>query len=188
MINHKEFFFAYIRHNNIVFMKKICLLIILSTILINFDSLAQETETTTYYLIRHAEKDRSNPLNKNPNLTEKGVDRAINWISTFKHINFDYIFSTNYNRTIQTALPTAKSKDLEIQFYNPNALYNDEFKMLTTGKTVLIVGHSNTTPLFVNKILNEEKYPEIEDTNNENLYIVTISENTKNAILLKIQN
>jgi len=27
---------------------------------------------TTYYLIRHAEKDRSNPDNKNPHLTDKG--------------------------------------------------------------------------------------------------------------------
>lgn len=146
-----------------------------------------ETETTTYYLIRHAEKNRLNPSNENPNLKEKGVDRAINWSKTFKHINFDYIFSTNYNRTIQTALPTAKSKDLEIQFYNPNDLYNEDFKALTTGKKVLIVGHSNTTPQFVNKILGQEKYPEMDDRNNADLYIITISENNKSDILLNIE-
>ena len=45
-------------------------------------SCKQKTETTTpesevvtsvYYLIRHAEKDRSDPDNKDPMLTEKGT-------------------------------------------------------------------------------------------------------------------
>lgn len=168
-------------------MKKIFLLIIFSSILINFESKAQETETTTYYLIRHAEKNRLVTSDNNPNLKEKGVDRAVKWSKTFKHINFDYIFSTNYKRTIQTALPTAKSKNLEIQFYDPSDLYNEEFKTLTSGKTVLIVGHSNTTPLFVNKILGEEKYPEMDDRNNSDLYIITISENNKSTVFLNIE-
>jgi len=166
-------------------MNKIVLL--LFTFFCTLNLQAQETQTTTYYLIRHAEKNRLVTSDNNPNLKEKGVDRAIKWSKTFKHINFDYIFSTNYNRTIQTALPTAKSKDLEIQFYNPSDLYNEEFKTLTKGKTVLIVGHSNTTPEFVNKILGEEKYPEIEDRNNANLYIITVSENSKSTVLLNIE-
>ncbi|UMB54458.1 histidine phosphatase family protein [Lutibacter sp. A64] len=168
-------------------MKNIILLLITGLFLNNFEAQAQETATTTYYLIRHAEKNRLVKSDKNPNLKEKGVDRALNWSKTFKNIEFDYIFSTNYKRTIQTALPTAKSKGLEIQFYNPSDLYNEEFKTLTKGKTVLIVGHSNTTPEFVNKIIGEEKYPEMEDRNNANLYIVTISENNKSTVLLNIE-
>lgn len=147
---------------------------------------AQENELTTYYFIRHAEKVRTDKANKNPNLTEKGNDRAENWNAVFKNVKFDFIYSTNYNRTIQTATPTAKSNDLEIQLYNPRELYSDHFKQKTTGKTVLIVGHSNTTPLFVNKIISKEKYGDIDDTNNSNLYIVTISKESVSAILLKI--
>jgi 2,3-bisphosphoglycerate-dependent phosphoglycerate mutase len=130
---------------------------------------------------------RSNAKNKNPNLTEKGVDRAINWSKTFEHINFDYIYSTNYNRTVQTALPTAKRKNLEIRFYDPSDLFNEEFKALTKGKTVLIVGHSNTTPQFANKILATKKYSDIDDRNNSNLYILTISNTAISDILLKIE-
>ena len=167
-------------------MNKIVLLLITLFCILNLQAQETETETTTYYLIRHAEKVRSNAKNKNPNLTEKGVDRAINWSKTFEHINFDYIFSTNYKRTIQTALPTAKRKNLEIQFYDPSDLFNDEFRAQTKGKTVLIVGHSNTTPQFVNKILEVEKYPEMDDRNNANLYIITISNNNISDILLKI--
>lgn len=149
---------------------------------------AQETETTTYFLIRHAEKDRTDSTNKNPDLTEKGKKRAIYWSEVLASIKFDAVYSTNYNRTIQTAEPTANSNNLEIQFYNPRNLFNTEFQNDTKGKTVLIVGHSNTTPMFVNKILGEEKYPEIDDSNNANLYIITISENKKSAVLLNIKN
>jgi len=153
-------------------MKKLLfLLLLLTNILI---SQAQESEITTYYLIRHAEKERSDATHKNPNLTEKGEMRAKNWGVVFENVDFDLIYSTNYNRTIQTATPTSINKNLEIKFYNPRELYNEDFKNKTKHKTVLIVGHSNSTPLFVNKIIGKEKYVEIEDTNNSNLYIVTI--------------
>jgi broad specificity phosphatase PhoE len=149
---------------------------------------AQEntSETTTYYFIRHAEKDRSNAENKNPNLTKLGIARAENWSVVFENVPFDFIYSTKYNRTIQTAEPTAKKQQLEIQYYSPNQLYSTDFQQQTKHKTVLIVGHSNTTPQFVNDILGEQKYPEIEDDNNSNLYILTIVGTTKNCILLKI--
>lgn len=151
-----------------------------------FNSQAQENEITTYYFIRHAEKIRTDKTNKNPDLNEKGKQRAEYWNTVFKNVTFDEIYSTNYNRTLQTAGPTAKSKNLEIKFYSPDNLYDDDFQLKTTGKTILIVGHSNTTPLFVNKILGIDTYSEIGDTINSNLYIVTISDNIKNNILLVI--
>jgi len=42
---------------------------------------------STYYLIRHSEKDRSDTTNKNPDLTEKGVLRALRWSELFKQSN-----------------------------------------------------------------------------------------------------
>ncbi len=70
----------------------------------------------------------------------------------------DAVYSTNYNRTIQTATPTSKIKKLRLQSYNPNKMYDSVFQSETQGKTILVVGHSNTTPVFVNKILGEKKY------------------------------
>ena len=46
----------------------------------------KEQRTTTYYLIRHAEKDRTDSLNRNPNLTEQGLERAKKWANYFKNI------------------------------------------------------------------------------------------------------
>lgn len=147
---------------------------------------AQERETTTYYFIRHAEKIRTDKTNKNPDLNEIGKKRAEYWNTVFKNVAFDEIYSTDYKRTLQTAAPTAKSKNLEIKLYSPDNLYDEDFQLKTTGKTVLIVGHSDTTPLLINKISGKEIYPEIDDTMNSNLYIITISDNIINNILLVI--
>ena len=142
-----------------------------------------EDVIATYYLIRHAEKDRSDKTNRNPELTEEGLQRAENWAKHFKDLKFDAVYSTDYNRTKQTAMPTATANNVELQFYNPSDMKIEEFIKNTKGKTVLIVGHSNTTPKFANGLLGEEKYEDIADDNNANLYIVTITKNGKTSQL-----
>ena len=142
-----------------------------------------EDVIATYYLIRHAEKDRSDKTNRNPELTEEGLQRAENWANHFKDLKFDAVYSTDYNRTKQTAMPTATANNVELQFYNPSDMKIEEFIKNTKGKTVLIVGHSNTTPKFANGLLGEEKYEDIADDNNANLYIVTITKNGKTSQL-----
>ena len=143
-------------------------------------------ETTVYYLIRHAEKDRTDNTNINPNLNKIGQDRAIKWASYFKNVHLDAIYSTTYNRTLQTAAPTARVKKLQILNYNPTNMFNKDFKEKTKGKVTLIVGHSNTTPVFVNKILGDEKYQNMDDNDNSSLYVVKINKHEKNSLIKKI--
>lgn len=133
------------------------------------------TETTTYYFIRHAEKDRTDPSDKNPHLTEIGKARAIHWSNNLSEVKFDAVYSTDYNRTKETAQPTATKNHLDLTIYDPNTMDVTSFMKDTKGQTILIVGHSNTTPAFVNKILGKNKYQDIDDNNNGNLYIVTLS-------------
>ncbi len=170
-------------------MKKIFFLLALITVVVSCKSDKKEesktnVETTVYYLIRHAEKDRNTSV-KDPGLTEKGLKRAENWANIFKDIPLDLVYSTNYKRTIETALPTANSKDLKVKSYDPRNLYDQKFKKETKGKTSLIVGHSNTTPAFVNTILGEQKYDKINDKDNGKLYIVSI---VNDSISVKIEN
>ena len=152
----------------------------------NIETKKDSASTTTYYFIRHAEKDRSDPSNKNPQLIQKGLFRAAKWSYVLDYIKFDAVYSTDYNRTEQTAQPTAEKNNLEITIYNSTELNSEEFIKNTKGKTVLIVGHSNTTPMFVNAIIGEEKYENIDDSNNANLYIVTISGNGEISDLLLV--
>lgn len=142
--------------------------------------------TTVYYFIRHAEKDRSDTSQKDPELTKIGIQRAKNWATLFEKVEFDQIFSTDYRRTQQTVKYVSIEQKVAVHSYDPNDLYNDDFKTLTAGKTILIVGHSNTTPEFVNAILGIEKFPHIADSNNANLYIVSIIENTRTVQLLTV--
>ncbi|NNE03324.1 MAG: histidine phosphatase family protein [Eudoraea sp.] len=127
---------------------------------------------STFYFIRHAEKDRSNPDNKDPELNQKGLGRAMHWAEILNEVAIDAVYSTDYERTSMTAAPTIVKKDLIIQYYNPGDIDIAAFKAENLGKNVLVVGHSNTTPDFVNKMIGEEKYPSLDDTDNGSLFIV----------------
>ena len=163
-------------------MKKFLLIIFVFTLFIACTS----DKTTTYYLIRHAEKDRTNNTNKNPNLNSDGVIRAEKWAKHFENIVLDAVYSTDYNRTQQTAAPTAKSKDLIVQSYNSSKMYDSIFKKNTKGKTILVVGHSNTTPVFANAILGQKKYKNMADNDNASLYIVTVVNDKKSSEIKKV--
>jgi phosphohistidine phosphatase SixA len=116
-----------------------------------------DTDTTLYYLIRHAEKDTLDPKEENPQLTDKGKKRAEKWAEIFKNIKFDAVYSTDFTRTRLTAEPSAKANNLDIILYKPNSINIDTFKSETKGKTILIVGHSNSTPKFANDLLDKKK-------------------------------
>ena len=163
-------------------MKKILLIYIF----IFTSLLSNAQEVTTYYFIRHAEKLRVDKTDRNPNLNLKGFKRAEAWKEVFSNISFDAIYSTDYTRTRLTAKPTADSKNLPILIYNPRDMYSKTFQNQTEGKTILVVGHSNTTNVFANKVLGFDKYEEIKDNNNSNLYIVTVMNGNSSSILLQI--
>jgi len=141
-------------------------------ILISFLSFSQNEDCTSIYLIRHAEKVRDGSKNSNPHLNAKGILRADKWKDILKHVKFDKVISTNLFRTLETASPISKSNDLKINTYVPSKEFYENFIKQNTGKTILIVGHSNTTPSFVNSLIDEDFYNDIKDDNNGNLYHV----------------
>lgn len=146
-----------------------------------YDLPTENAQKTTYYLIRHAEKNRTNPDEKDPLLTEKGLKRANHWAKYFEEKNIDQIFSSNYTRCIQTAIPSASLNQLKIHDYDvkKDTLFTADFWKKTYGKTNLVIGHSNTTPQFVNQILNADKYEMIDDSVNYKLFKVEINEDLK---------
>jgi broad specificity phosphatase PhoE len=149
-------------------------ILLFALLISSITSFAQESEVTTYYLIRHAEKDRSNPSEKNPHLDADGLKRADNWNAILSNITFDAVYSSDYHRTKETAKPTALRNNLDVTIYNPSTINIQEFAKNTNGKTVLVVGHSNTIPAFVNGLIGSKKYKDIDDAVSGHLYIVTI--------------
>ena len=162
-------------------------IILLSLLFITMATLqAQESveEATTYFLIRHAEKVRENPADKNPDLNERGFQRAENWEKVLQHISFDAIYSTDFKRTLNTITPISKKWNLAPIIYNPSKVDFELFQLENTGKNVLIAGHSNTIPQFVNGLIHQQKYPEMDDDEFSHLYIVTIKGNQVTDLLL----
>ena len=133
-----------------------------------------KNKCTSFYLIRHAEKVRTNKNEKDPLLNEQGVLRAQKWSEVFENIDIYKILSTNTKRTISTVIPTSEEKKIKIELYRPEEITYESFLEENKGKKVLIVGHSNTIPETTNILIKNKFYDQIEDNNNSNLYYVNI--------------
>tara|TARA_B100001029_G_C14857327_1_gene337138 strand:+ start:182 stop:667 length:486 start_codon:yes stop_codon:yes gene_type:complete len=143
-------------------------------------------QCSTFYLIRHAEKVRTDKSDKDPKLNEYGMLRAIKWQEYFSDKNISKIYSTNYKRTLETVKPIQESSDIIPIIYSPSDIDYKNFIMSNKTEVVLIVGHSNTIPNFVNGLISENVYSQIDDLNNSNLYVVNICESSTSHKLLKI--
>jgi hypothetical protein len=73
---------------------------------------------TTFIMVRHAETTGSG---SNPNLSVDGQLRANKLIQMLEKVNLQAIYSTNFNRTMQTAQPAATAKGISITTYDPFA-------------------------------------------------------------------
>lgn len=158
-------------------MKKFILLGILFTQLV-----LSQNKTTTIYFIRHAEKADAS---KNPDLSAEGKLRAQHWSEVFANVKFDAIYSTDYKRTQQTAQPTAEAQKITVATYNPKEITLEKIKAAHSGQTLLFVGHSNSTPELVNKLIGQNTYPMMDESVFGNLYIVTLNDETISHLLLK---
>ncbi len=130
------------------------------------------TEITTIYLLRHAEKVSDQP--EDPVLNMVGERRSTQLADLLIDVDIDAIYSTEYNRTKATVQPIADMKDKMITLYTPDK----EEKFLKHvfknhgGKTVLIVGHSNTIPPLVNHLIGEKKYENLKEDEYDKIFIV----------------
>lgn len=143
--------------------------------------------SATYYLLRHAEKVRTDPTDQDPSLSVEGMMRAKRWAVYFEPIKIDEIYITKYIRTKQTVSFIAQQKQVSPKRYDPNTIYSEEFLKETNGKTVLIAGHSNTTPQLVNKLIGEEKYKDMDDSDNSTLFKVTLNGNDKKVETITVE-
>ena len=145
-----------------------------------------ENDCSTFYLIRHAEKVRTNKSDRDPALNEKGIIRALNWKEFFIDKGISKIYSTNYKRTLETVKPIKEALGLNTILYSPSNIDYKNFISSNKGEIVLIVGHSNTIPNFVNELINDQVYAQIDDLNNSNLYIVSLCDSSISHRLIKV--
>ncbi|WP_231425615.1 phosphoglycerate mutase family protein [Pedobacter sp. Leaf250] len=118
-------------------MKRLILLFSLSFLF----STAILAQTTEVWVVRHAEKDKSNPEDKDPNLSDEGRIRAGDLATFLKKVKFDAGFTTPYKRTHQTLDSLIIPKVID---YKDAKSLVDSVKKNYAGKTVIVAAHSNT--------------------------------------------
>ncbi len=137
---------------------------------------------TTFIVLRHAE---TTGIGSNPNLSTDGLARAEALRRILANVPLSAVFASNYNRTKQTAQPTADDKSLAINIYDPlnQSPLVDDWLETYRGKTVLVLGHSNTVPSLLNLFLGSNTYQNLPDTEYDNLFIATVSEKGRAKVL-----
>ncbi|HIE45280.1 MAG TPA: hypothetical protein EYP87_03715 [Flavobacteriaceae bacterium] len=139
----------------------------------NFDaSKVNNNDANIFYFIRHAEE--KNDDGENPHLSEKGLKKVDLYTKYFTDKKVDTIYSTNLNRTFETAEIIAKKKVVGVGFYDPLILDYKKFFENNKNNSIVVVGHANTTPNFINKILGNQKYSQIMQDNYSDIFRLVI--------------
>lgn len=130
---------------------------------------------TTFILVRHAE---TAGTSSNRGLSSAGQARAEELSRILNNVPLSAVFSTDYNRTKNTAAPTTTSQSLTTEIYDPFELepFVEENLIDHLGEIILVVGHSNTTPSLVNELIGENTYSDFSESEYDNLFIVTVFE------------
>jgi DNA-binding winged helix-turn-helix (wHTH) protein/phosphohistidine phosphatase SixA len=140
-----------------------------------FSSILKESNSdmTQIYILRHTEK--SDTVTEDPPLSEAGIERAHYLKKVLQYIEFDRIFTTDYVRNIQTSNILVGDKNIKPEIYYPMSFEVLEFIKSIQGQKILIIGHSNTIPDMVNRIIGESTYPPMSHKNYNLMHIVNIS-------------
>jgi broad specificity phosphatase PhoE len=135
----------------------------------------------TIYIVRHAEKapvpaGTSQAMASDPPLSEAGLARANDLREELKNDNIRQIFSTNFKRTISTALPLSELNNIHTMIYSSRKDSMDQFiqqlKRIKKGN-ILVVGHSNTIDDIANKLAGSVVVAnDLAETQYDNLFIL----------------
>ena len=125
----------------------------------------------TIILVRHA--DRSSAMSADAALSPAGEERAKELARVLKDAGIQRIYVTEFLRTRQTAEPIAAMLHLEpviIAQKDTDALVA-KLQELGENETVLVVGHTNTIPLIIER-LGAGPAPAMPDTEYDRLVVL----------------
>jgi len=156
---------------------RICVLLALAAVVTAVPAFSQVTVIFT----RHAEKAATPP--KDPPLTEAGKQRAAALASMLADSGVDAIYTTELQRTQQTAAPLAarvRVKPTALPAKDTAALVH-AIRARHSG-VVVVVGHSNTLPDIISALGGPQL--DISDSQYDNLFVLTVG--TSQSSLLRL--
>lgn len=128
------------------------------------------------WVVRHAEKDVTDPKDKDPELSDLGAERATALMKYLKGDRIDSIYTTNYKRTKLTAFPLADIIGIAMKTYEPTEQKQLAKQLIANaqGKKILIVGHSNTVLDVVEAFGAEKPVKELTDEDYDYIFVITV--------------
>lgn len=141
-------------------------------------------ETTTIFLVRHAEKDAA-VLGPDPPLSAAGLARADRLAHALGKEKIAAIYVTEWQRTQLTAAPLQKrlGDTLRVLRGRDVAAQARRIAKECRGKTALVVGHSNTVPELI-LALTGKPVPPWRETEFDPLYVVVLHEGGSKIVRL----
>ncbi|MES2881000.1 MAG: histidine phosphatase family protein [Bacteroidota bacterium] len=128
-------------------------------------------KTTTYYIVRHAEKEAATSMVTDVPLTAAGTQRAAALKDSLDN-KVSNLFSTDFVRTRSTAAPLVIAGTRDLVIYSPvDTGFVTRLKAMNK-KGILIVGHSNTVDNLVNELLGRTELSDLPETQYGDLFIV----------------
>ena len=102
-----------------------------------------------------------------------GTARAQEIAALLVDADLDRVWSTDFQRTRETAGPTADAAGLTVESYDPGDLDGFAVQLLEMGGRHLVAGHSNTTPDLVAALGGTPGRP-IDESEYDRLYVVSV--------------
>ena len=157
----------------------------LGIIVVNMISCQSNQETTMVYLVRHAEKNLDDTTD-NPALTKSGEMRAQSLMKILQNEAITAVYTTKFQRNINTVAPIVKSKGIQAKLYEWNKWEPMVNKVLEDKKsTYLICGHSNNLLPIIAHLGVKTQLPPIGDNEYDNLFKVNINEDSTWLTIIK---
>ncbi|NEU09063.1 histidine phosphatase family protein [Flavihumibacter sp. R14] len=144
-------------------------------LLVSLSSASLPAKETVIYIVRHAEKDTSDPTNNNPDLNAEGKERAVALNGFLKKEKFAAVFSTPYKRTMQTASPVAQRNGVPVKSYKDSKEVAELVKSEFANQKILIAGHSNTILEIVKAFGATPPFETLNDDDYDLIFMVRIS-------------
>ncbi|MBC5773810.1 histidine phosphatase family protein [Pontibacter sp. KCTC 32443] len=131
---------------------------------------------TTVYVVRHAEKVTADSTNQDPVLTPAGEARAKALVAYLNGKPVDAVYSTKYKRNSLTVKPLADARKMPINTYEAHDFEGLKKQILqnNAGKTVVVVGHSNTILPIVEAFGAKKPFAEVADSKYDHIFKITI--------------
>jgi broad specificity phosphatase PhoE len=138
--------------------------------------------SSTVFLVRHAEKEAEGA---DPSLNDAGRKRAKALAEMLADAGITAIFSSEFQRTQQTATPLADRLGIKVTVIPAKDLdaLVARVRELRPGGRALVVGHSNTIPTVASR-LTGAKVAEMSESDFDRLYVATCNGTGQGDVLL----